>query len=386
MELHQRALNLKALSKKKSFFLFGPRSTGKTTLIEQQLQDALIFDLLDEDVYGELLRRPKLISERLDARKGSPLVVIDEIQKLPKLLDEVHRLIKSKNTRFLLTGSSARKIKRGGANLLGGRAWQAELFPLTTTEIKGFSLLQYLNRGGLPHIYSSSDYQEELRSYVNLYLREEVAAEALVRNVDQFAKVLDLVGLTNGHEINYEGLSSDSGVKAKTIDNYLQIIEDTLIGFKLPAFRKTIKRKAITRSKLYLFDIGLVNHLAQSGEIKSNSELFGRAFEHFLMLEIRAYLSYSREYVPMAYWRSVKQHEVDCILGQQLACEFKATRSVHPSHLHGLKALREEGLIKHYCVVSQDSEERVLDGIPVYPWQKFLQLLWQGKLLSTSAI
>ncbi len=374
-----RTLDLPALLKKKSFFLFGPRSTGKTTLIETQLPKAIIYDLLDDNVFQRLARNPRLLEEETQA--GTRLIVIDEIQKLPKLLDEVHRLIKKSDQRFLLTGSSARKLKRGGANLLGGRAWEAHLYPLVTSEIPDFDLIKYLNRGGLPHIYNSDDYEEELESYVSLYLREEIMAEALVKKFDYFLQFLDIIALNNGQELHYESLSSDSGVPARTIQNFVQILQDTLMGFELKSFTKTKKRKAISRSKFYLFDIGVTNHLNKRSEILPKSELFGFAFEHFIILEIQAYLSYRRKRLDICYWRSTSGFEVDCIIGKKLALEIKSSEMVSTKHLKGLHALAEENIIEDFAVISLDSSIRKIEKITIYPWRIFLQKLWADELL-----
>ncbi len=376
-----RTLQLPQLLKKKSFFLFGPRGTGKSSLIRHQLPDAPVFDLLDADVFARLARRPKLISEEVPSHVN--LVVIDEVQKLPGILDEVHRLIESRGLRFLLTGSSARKLKRGGSNLLAGRAWEAALLPFTSHEIPSFNLLAYLNKGGLPAVAFSPEPQEELRSYANLYLREEIQAEALVRRVDQFARFLDVMALQNGEELHYQGLSNDAGVPARTIASYVQILEDTLIGFSVPPFLATKKRKAIVRAKFFLFDIGVTAALANRGEVRAKSELFGRAFEHFLMLELRAYLSYRRRDEKLQYWRSTSGMEVDCVVGNQLAVEIKSSDLVSERDMKGLVALREEGLIKDFAIVSLDPQPRTVDGIKVYPWAKFLSDLWSDKLLAT---
>lgn len=376
--IYNRELDLGGLVKKKSLFLMGPRGTGKTYLIRKTLKADKVWDLLDDESFSALTRRPKLLGESID-RKGS-IIVIDEIQKMPRLLDEVHRLIEAKGFHFLLTGSSARKLKRGGANLLAGRAWQAGLFPLTFSEIKNFSLSEYLNRGGLPANYSSSDSSENLAAYVDLYLRQEIVEEALTRKVENFARFLDVLALTNGEELNFQNLASDCGVPQSTLHNYLTMIEDTLLGFSLPAFLETKKRKAITRSKFYFFDLGVTNSLSQRGEIKPKSELFGKAFEHFLILELRAYLSYRRLRTQMSYWRSTSKFEVDCIVGNDWALEFKATDLVSDRHLKGLKALREEKLIKNYAIISQDSEKRKVDGVIIYPWREFLTDLWHDKI------
>lgn len=376
---YSRRLQLPALLGRKSFFLFGPRATGKTTLIREQLGEARVYDLLDHNVLSRLSRQPGLLGE--ENPDPSRLVVIDEIQKLPSLLDEVHRLIEATGRRFLLTGSSARKLKRGAANLLAGRAWEAALLPLSWCEIDDFDLLTLINRGGLPAIYPSPDYREELESYVNLYLREEIHAESVTRNLPGFARFLDAIGLSNGTELNYAGLASDVGVPTTTLQRYVEILQDTLLCYTLEPFRNTVKRKAITRRKLYLFDIGVTNTLARRGDIKQGSELFGAAFEHFVINELRAHLSYTRRREPLTYWRSTAQHEVDAIVGTHLAIEIKASSQVADKHLKSLRALREEGLIREYAVVSTDPNRRVTsDGITIWPWQEFLSALWSNTL------
>ena len=376
--MYKRILNLTNLLKKKSFFLFGPRGTGKTTLIRHTLSDAFVIDLLEIKIYREYLRNPSILSEQ----KLRPIVVIDEVQKLPEILDEVHRLIEAKKLTFLLTGSSARKLKRGGANLLAGRAWWAELFPLTSNEIPDFDLLTYLNRGGLPSVYPSDDHVEELNAYTALYLKEEIQNEALTRKVAQFSEFLDLMALSNGQEISYQSIAGDCGVSGNSVKNYIQILEDTLVAFQLKAFTKTRKRKAISRSKLYLFDIGVTNSLANRGEILAGSELFGKAFEHFILLEVRAFLSYARKSAKMCYWRSTSRFEVDLILDNRWALEIKSTTSVQDKHLKGIRALKEEGNIENFAVVSCDPYERKKqDNIIIYPWKLFLEKLWNGEII-----
>ena len=379
-----RQLKIEHLLKSKSFFLLGPRSTGKTTLIHQRLPHARFYDLLDSRVFSRLLKNPQIIEEENLGTAHS--VVIDEIQKMPSLLDEVQRLISKYNWRFLLTGSSARKLKHGAANLLAGRVWLAELFPLTSNEITDFDLLTYLNRGGLPQVYHSPNPSEELENYVALYLKEEIQSESLTRNLPAFANFLDAMALSNGEEINFESFASDCGVSPGTVKNHIQILEDTLIGFSLKGFTKTKKRKAISRIKHYFFDVGVINTLCHRGIIRQKSDLFGRAFEQFIIQEIRAFLSYSRIRQPMSYWRSTSQFEVDLIIGDHLAIEIKSTSQVDAKHLKGLHALKEEGLIKNYAVVSQDMEKRkTRSGITIYPWKKFLADLWSGKILKTQS-
>ncbi len=372
--MYKRILKLKDLLEKKSFFLFGARSTGKTTLIRSQLQEARVYDLLEAKTYQALLKKPELIEEEHVEGK---IVVIDEIQKLPSILDEVHRLIENKGIRFLLTGSSARKLKYGGANLLAGRAWSASLFPLTFVEIDDFDLLRYLNYGGLPQVYSSKEPEEELESYVGTYLQEEIKAEAVTRNIQAFSEFLDIMALANGNEINYESLASDCQISPNTLKSYIQILEDTILAFTLSAYTKTKKRKAISRSKFYFFDIGVVNFLSNRSLIKNKSREFGEAFEQFLILEIRAYLSYFRKKKKLYYWRSTSKLEVDLLIDSSFAIEIKSSEQIQEKHLKGLRALKEEGLFQRYIVISNDRNKRITkDGIEIFPWKIFLQELW----------
>jgi predicted AAA+ superfamily ATPase len=377
----KRELSLIKLLKRKSHFLLGPRSTGKTKLIENTLPDAFVINLLIDDFFSKLIRRPSLLSEIIPPR--TDLVVIDEIQKIPQLLNEIHNLIETKGIKFLLTGSSARKLKRNGANLLGGRAWESHLFPLTALELgKDFSLIRYLNQGGLPAIYFSEYPQVELKNYIKLYLKEEIQEEAAVRRFDHFVRFLDVTALANGEELNFEAIASDSGVPARTVAGFFEILENTLLGFQLVPYLKTKNRKAIKRSKFYFFDVGVAGALAHRGEIKDKSELFGKAFEHFILQELRAYLSYNNLDLEMSYWRTAKQQfEVDVVLGTQLAIEIKSSTNISEKHMGGLRALREENQISSFMVVSQDPVERIVDGIRIVPWTIFLSDLAKGKLL-----
>lgn len=375
----RRKLDVHSTLDTRSAFLFGPRGTGKSTLIRAAYPDAKYYDLLNERTYLRLLHDSSLLDQE-NPETGS-LIIIDEVQKLPKILDEAQRLIFERNHRFLLTGSSARKLKRSGANLLGGRARELHLHPLVSAEIPNFDLNFFLNRGGLPLVYQSSEPLEDLMSYVSLYLREEIAAEALTRRVDQFARFLDVMAINNGEELHYQNLASDSHVPAKTLQNYIEILEDTLVGFRVSPFEATKKRKAITRSKFFLFDIGIIRALAKRGEIEPGSELFGRAFEHFIALELRAALHYLKTNAEIQYWRTRSGFEVDFIVGSELALEVKAVSLVNDRHLKGLRALREEKKLRKYWVVSLDPQRRLVDGIEIVPWKEFLEILWAGELL-----
>lgn len=376
--MYSRLLDITKSVERRSCFLLGPRATGKSTLLKMKLPDAKVYDLLEAGTYGRLLRDPSILAQ--ETEPGS-LTVIDEIQKLPSILDEVHRLIANRQQRFVLTGSSARKLKRGASNLLAGRARLLHLFPLTSKEIPDFNLETYLKSGGLPQMYGDEEALIDLRSYVDLYLKEEIQAEALTRNVGAFASVLDALALSNGEEINASAISSDVGVQARTILNYLEILEETLLAFRLPVFQKTKKRKPTSRNKLYFFDLGVINALCKRKSLEAGGELFGRAFEHFIMLEVRAAISYLDADTPMSFWRTSSGFEVDLIIGDVAAIEIKATRQVSDKHLKGLRALREEITFKHALVVSQDSHIRITeDGIHILPWQEFLNRLWQGLL------
>lgn len=375
-QFFERVFDLNPLLSRRSAFLFGPRGCGKSTLIKQTMPAAPLYNLLDEKTYLKLLKDSSIIDQ--ENRNPGQLIVIDEVQKLPKILDEVHRLIFEKKHRFLLTGSSARKLKHGGANLLGGRASELHLFPLVSKEIPQFDLLSYLNRGGLPAIFQSPDPIDDLKSYVSLYLREEIAAEALTRRVDFFSRFLDVIALNNGEELHYENLSNDSGVPAKTIKNYIEILEDTLIGFQILPFSKTKKRKAITRSKFFLFDLGVTRVLSKRSEIEAQSELFGRAFEHFIFLETRAAIRYLKSDLALEYWRSQSNFEVDLIYGDS-AFEIKSTSHIDQRHIKGLRALMEEKKLKRYFLICNVDKPRAYEGIEIIPWMDYLEQLWMGK-------
>jgi predicted AAA+ superfamily ATPase len=371
--MYKRSLDLNTALKDKSHFLFGPRATGKSSLIYEQLAHAQIFDLLDSDIYDRFLRRPKSLSEEINKK----IVVIDEIQKLPRLLDEVHRLIETKKITFLLTGSSARKLKKGGANLLAGRARSLQMHPLTMKEITDFDLLKYATIGGLPIIYQSKSPQLELKEYVQTYLKEEIQAEALVRNIDHFAHFLDSFGSLSGGELNYQKIADDAGVPVRTVASYVEVLKDTLIAFELTPFTKTKKRKSVSKSKIFMFDVGISNYMKGIHSLTTKSEAFGNAFEHLCIQELRAAISYKNKNLSMNYWRSTSgDFEVDCILGKEMAIEIKSSDRFQEKYLKGLKAFKEEGLVKRHILISRDPVKRIVDGIEVLPFDSFLKEFW----------
>jgi len=382
--MFHRIVNLPSLLKKKSFFLFGPRSTGKSFLVREQFssQDTVL-NLLDGQIYNLLQANPSEIDTFIDAHPNSNTVIIDEIQRIPALLNEVHRLIEEKQYRFLMTGSSARTLKRRGVNLLAGRAWESQLFPLTTAEIPHFNLERYLHFGGLPAIYSSDYPEEELHAYVNTYLREEVHAEAFVRNMPAFSRFLQVAAITSGTMLNFSSLSKDTGVPASTVREYYQILEDTFLGFMLPAWNKSVKRKPISTAKFYLFDIGVRNTLANIHAIPTNSNLYGQAFEHFIAMELRAYISYRRLRLPLAYWQTKHGVEVDFIIGDDIAIEVKSTNKISSKHMKNMLLLMEENRCKKYIIVSHDRMARKVDGIDILHWADFLKQLYDDNIIST---
>lgn len=380
--MYDRRLNLSGLLAQKSLFLLGPRATGKSFLIRQTLKDqALVIDLLKHDLLLRLSADPDHLEALVAARGAAKWVVIDEVQRAPALLDVVHRLIEETSSRFLLTGSSARKLRRGGANLLAGRAWNAEMFPLVTCEDPAFDLATALRYGGLPSVRSSQRPEEDLAAYTQTYLREEILAEGLIRKLPPFARFLTTMALANGTMLNYAALASDAAVPASTIREYIGILEDTLIGFHLPAWTKSKKRKAVQTAKFYFFDTGVTHALSGTETLDRNSNLWGQSFEQWLACELRAYLSYARLRQPLAYWRSTHGHEVDFLIGTKIAVEAKATKRLDRSDFRGALALREEGIVPRIIIVSEDPNETVQRGIECRHWKTFISEMWGPGLL-----
>ncbi len=377
---YKRFFDARAFLEKKSYFLFGPRSVGKTSLLDAQLGDSKKIDLLNPAVLSRYASRPESLLE-IDLGPNAS-VVIDEIQKLPALLDAVQIAIQKYHAKFVMTGSSARKLKRQGVNLLGGRAWQASLHPLSFSEISDFDLLRYLRRGGLPHIYQSNAYQEELNAYTALYLREEIIQEAATRDVPAFSRFLETMGALSGGELVVDAVASDADVKASTVRNYLSILSDTLLTFEVMAFQKGAKRKAVSRSKIWLFDVAVANVLAHRTAIEPKSEAFGRAFEHFIVREVKTYLDYHRAQVPLNYWRTVDHKEVDLVLPGVFAAEIKGLERIPDRALQNLIAFQEERAVPRYFVISCEPEPRRVGAIEIVPWEHFLRRLWANEFKS----
>jgi uncharacterized protein len=363
-----------------SAFLWGPRRVGKSFWIRETFPDAPVIDLLQSDVFADYATRPALLRERFGDRPGA-FVVIDEVQKLPPLLDEVHWLIENRRHAFLLTGSSARKLRRGHANLLAGRAWRRQMMPLCAAELPDLNLDRAVVTGLLPPHYLSQHPGEELRAYVGDYLREEVAGEASVRRVPAFAEFLRVAAITTSELLNYANVGREAGVSAKVVRTYFEILEDTWLGFRISPWTRARRRRLIETEKFFLFDVGVANYLARR-EPKRGSREFGKSFEHLVLMELRAWQAYRQPEAEIRFWRTAGGHEVDFIIGDMdLVLEIKGSGRVHEGDLRGLAALRDEWNVRRAVVVSLEREPRTTgDGVEVLPWRVFVDRLWSGDL------
>ncbi len=336
-----------------------------------------LIDLLKTDVFAEYAVRPALLRERYSEHKK--LIVIDEVQKVPALLDEVHWLIENKGLSFLLTGSSARKLRRGHANLLGGRAWRKIMVPLSFMEVEGLDLETAMHSGLLPMHFLSPSPREDLRAYIADYLKEEVLSEAQIQNIPAFSEFLQVAAITSSELLNYVNVAREAGISAKTVRTYFDILEDTYLGYRIPPWKKSRTRRMILTEKFYFFDVGVTNYLARRTPLVGSSD-FGKSFEHFVLMELKAYQAYRNPELPIAFWRSSSGQEVDFIVGEKdLAIEVKGMKRVHDGDNRELSALREDGPVKHSVIVSLEREPRRMGkDIEVLPWKVFLEKLWAG--------
>lgn len=365
-----------------SVFLWGARQSGKSTLLKELFPDAIWFDLLLSDVYSKLLQNPEYLREVILANPKKKTIVIDEIQRLPILLNEVHWLIVNKNKQFILSGSSPRKILRSGANLLGGRALRYELYPLVSAEVPNLDLNTALNQGLLPRHFLAKNPQRLLSAYIDNYLKDEIVAEAKIRNIAVFAKFLTAAAFSNGEIVNFTNIATDCGVSSPTIKEYFQILEDTLLGRFVPVYQKRPKRRVIQSPKFYFFDVGIVNHLLKRSKIEQGTELFGSAFEHFIYMELNAHRHYSGLDYSISYWRTASQIEVDFILGEnEVAIEVKSSDNISERHLKGLKAFMEEYEVRQAIVVCTEPQARMVGNILILPWRAFLTRLWKKEIM-----
>ena len=365
-----------------SVFLWGARQTGKSTLLKSIYPEAHYYDLLLPDVYSRLQRKPELLIQELQHLDHNELVVIDEVQMLPNLLNAVHWLIVNRDIRFLLCGSSARKLKRLGANMLGGRAVRRQLFPLVSREIPDFDVVKAVNNGMLPRHYLINDPWNRLEGYIGNYLQQEIEAEALSRNLSSFSRFLEVAALTDGEMVNYQSIATDCGVSANTIKAYFDILQETMIGYYIPAFRNVQKRRLIKAPRFYFFDIGIVNYLCNRRKMEPGSTDFGHGFEHLIVQELMAYLSYTHSRKTISYWRTTSGYEVDIIYGDaEVAIEVKSSTEVQSRHLKGLKAFSEEHPAARTIIVSLDTAYRKMNQVEVWPVTQFLNALWNGDIL-----
>ena len=367
-----------------SIFLWGARQTGKSTLLQTLFPKAVYFDLLKADVFTELKLHPSILRQRVLALPSTTVVILDEVQKIPDLLDEVHWLMVNHGTHFILCGSSARKLRRSGANLLGGRALSERLYPFVSAEIPDFDLHHALNYGMLPRHYLSKNPKRRLKAYVGDYLQQEIIAEALARDLTSFTRFMSIAAVCNGEIVNYTNVASDCGVSAVTVKGYFSILEETMVGFYVPAFNKTTKRRVTQMPKFYFFDVGIVNSLLNRAPLEQGTTEYGQAFEHLIMQEIVAYLGYSRSDKKLTYWRTYdNNYEVDAVIGDaEVAMEIKSTTQVRNSHFRGLRVFSQEHPGAKLIVVSNEDVARIVDNITVLPVNDFLKLLWGGKILN----
>jgi predicted AAA+ superfamily ATPase len=364
-------------------FLWGARQTGKTTFLHDRYPGARFYDLLDTTLSAELIVRPQILREEVLAERPE-LVVIDEVQHVPPLLEQVHWLLENTATHFILCGSSARKLRRRSENLLGGRAIDFRLMPLTTEEIGDVDLSRILQYGAIPVHYLADDPRPLLKAYVNNYIKAEIIDESATRNIPAFSRFLEIVGLCHGQQINYANFARETGVSANTVRNYFQILEDTLLGFTLEPWRRRKKRRLVETAKFYLFDTGVANQLHPEAQtVVAGSDRFGRAFEHFVLNELRAYIEYRQLDRPISFWRTSSGFEVDLIIGNMdLAVECKSTRKIRTVDLKGLRAMKEENTPQRAVIVSLAERPSVTDdGIEILPWRRFCQDLWAGRMI-----
>ena len=366
----------------KSAFIWGPRKVGKSFWIKKNLQDVKIIDLLDAKQFFDYSSHPGLLHERLAGEKRR--VVIDEIQKIPALLDVVHQLIETDGMSFILTGSSARKLKKSHANLLGGRAYRRQITPLCFGELNTFSMPtieRTLSSGLIPSHFLSETPKEELRSYVADYLKEEIAAEAVVQNLPAFSEFLRVSSITSGELLNYTNIASECGVSAKVIRSYFQILEDTFLGYRLAPWKKAKNRRLALTEKFYLFDVGVSSYLSRR-EPKIGTPEFGKAFEHLVLMELKAYQAYRNPELPISFWRTSHQQEIDFILGEkEVAIEAKGSNRVRGENLKTFDLLEEDGKVKKKFVVSLESERRMINGIEILPFKLFVERLWADQII-----
>lgn len=386
MSVKPRILNIQ-LPTHQSAFLWGPRKTGKTTYLKARYPKSVIYDFLQIDLFLEITKKPSLLREQLLAKKDDVLkhpVILDEMQKVPQVLDEVQWLMENRGLSFILCGSSTRKLRRGQANLLGGRAWRYEMFPFTYAEVENPDLLRILNRGMVPSHYLHETYMKSLRAYVQDYLKEEVFDEGLTRNIPTFSRFFDAMGYSHGELTNYSNIARECGVDSKTVKEYYQILVDTLLGRLIPPFKKRQERQVIGKaSKFYLFDVGVAGAIIKRHLEEEKGELFGKALEHFILMEMLAYSSYNDLHYDINFWRTKSGREVDFVIGGgEVAIEVKGSSRVDNRDLRSLNTFIERYKPRLAVVVCNERQERVYGRIRIMPWRNFLHSLWGREIIN----
>jgi len=381
----KRILNI-SLPERQSAFLWGPRKTGKSTFLKTNFSKSLVYDFLQTELFLELSREPWLLRERLLSKDEDTLkypVILDEVQKVPQIMDEVHWLIENKKIRFIMCGSSARKLKRGKANLLGGRAWRYEMFPLASIELNEPNLMNILNRGLIPDHYIQDEYNRALKAYVQDYLKEEVFDEGLTRNIPAFSRFFDAMAYSHGELTNYSNIARDCGVDSKTVKEYYQILVDTLLGRMIAPYKRRQDRQVISRTpKFYLFDVGVAGLITKRHIAEEKGALFGKAFEHFILMELCAYSSYRNKDFEINYWRTKSGLEVDFVLGSgEVAIEVKGASRVDKRDIRPLYAFIDRYAPRKSIVVCNEREERIHEKIRILPWKRFLNDLWMDEII-----
>jgi uncharacterized protein len=388
-ELVKRLIKLK---KNHSFFLFGPRASGKTTLLREIFdeKEALYLNLLDPELEAQLFKSPNKLTEIIQAEK-KPYIIIDEIQKLPKLLDIVHHLVETTDKIFILTGSSARKLKHGGANLLAGRAFVYNLFTFSFLELGDkFDLQSALDWGCLPKVFSLDDEEDKakyLRAYAQTYIKEEIWAEQFIKDLDPFRNFLEVAAQMNSKVLNFSKISRDIGVDDKTIKKYYSILEDTLLGFFLNPYHHSFRKRLSAKPKFYFFDTGVKKALSGTLEmkLKTSTSVYGEAFEHFIILELIKLSSYFKPDYRFSYLQTKDNAEVDLIIERPgkpvLFIEIKSSENEDNEALSNLITLsKDHGSAEAICI-SREKHKRKFDNVTVYPWQEGIMAIIHDNLI-----
>ena len=359
----------------RSFFLFGPRGTGKTTWLQERFPRANFFDLLLPPIYRELSARPERLADAV-AAQPSRVTVVDEVQRVPELLNVVHALIeKYPEARFVLTGSSARELRRGGVDLLGGRASIRTMHPFMAAELTDFRLDSALGRGMVPLVLAADEPADVLDAYTSLYVDQEVRAEGMVRNVGDFARFLEVLSFSHGAVLNVAAVARDAEIQRKTAAGYVELLEDLLLGYRVPVFRKRAKRRAASHPKFYFFDAGVLRSVRPAGPLDRAEEIEGAALEGLVMQHLRAWCAYGAGNSKLFFWRTSARSEVDCVVyGDQglWAFEVKNARKVHSTDLRHLKTFRHDYPGSHVALLHRGDRKLLIDGIHCLPVEQFL--------------